>query len=190
MKKNQNSNNMSFIDETSNVTKKAKVKKRNKELKIKQSRLRKPLQNDNLLKNYFEFDKQQLTESDLTIYKIINPPNASTTIIDNSNTSSSIENNTTCPIETSTVDTIITCQKVKCKTMNNTNNLNQHASSNIEYSSSSLTINSINSSSGGSSTSGSSSSACSDNTSKEEEEEAVEFDDCESFLSSISFLFN
>ncbi|EFC38202.1 predicted protein [Naegleria gruberi] len=187
MKKNQNSNNMSFIDETSNVTKKAKVKKRNKELKIKQSRLRKPLQNDNLLKNYFEFDKQQLTESDLTIYKIINPPNASTTIIDNSNTSSSIENNTTCPIETSTVDTIITCQKVKCKTMNN-NNLNQHASSNIEYSSSSLTINSINSSSGGSSTSGSSSSACSDNTLKEEE--AVEFDDCESFLSSISFLYN
>ncbi|EFC38201.1 predicted protein [Naegleria gruberi] len=181
MKKNQNANNMSFIDETSNVTKKAKVKKRNKELKIKQSRLRKPLQNDNLLKNYFEFDKQQLTESDLTIYKIINPPNAST-----DNTFS--ENITTCSNASSlssgtsenVKDTIIT--KVKCKTMNNTNNLNQHASSNIEYSSSSLTI---NNSSGGSSSSGSS-----DNTSKEEEEEAVEFDDCESFLSSISFLYN
>ncbi|EFC35725.1 predicted protein, partial [Naegleria gruberi] len=58
-------NNMSFIDETSNVTMKVKVKKRNHQLNIKQSRLRKPLQNDNLLKNYFEFDKKQQS-NDLT----------------------------------------------------------------------------------------------------------------------------
>ncbi|EFC44424.1 predicted protein [Naegleria gruberi] len=63
---------MSFVDETTHVKEKAKVMKRNRQLNIRNTRLRKTLQNDKLLNNYFEFAvSNNKHNNDLTVYKMV-----------------------------------------------------------------------------------------------------------------------
>ena len=78
---------MSFVDETTHVKEKAKVMKRNRQLNIRNTRLRKTLQNDKLLNNYFEFAVSNNKHNhDLTVYKMVDTPSLEQQEVSNGNT--------------------------------------------------------------------------------------------------------